>query len=408
MPPETSPRRIRAALLALAGATFVFVTSELQPVALLPEMSRGLGVAPGMVGILLTAYAGVAGAAAIPVTALTARMSRRRLVLVSVLMLVVSQAGAAVAPTYAALLVARLIAALAHGVFWSIVARVAASLLGPQRSGRATAVVFGGNSLALVLGTPLVTALGAAIGWRLTVAGLGAVAALVAGALAVTLPEIPAQPSPSRTVAEALRNRSVLAVCGVTVLIVIGHFTAFTYFVPLAQRHTGLSGGALSIVFLLYGAAGVIGLTLVGAVTDRHPGAAMLACGGAMTLAMLGLSALPDSLPVPAIVAILLWGAAFTALPVCLQAAVLRVAPRVPDTASSVYVVAFQIGIGTGSLLGAVLVDGGSLGVLTPLALITSAAATGLVAVSRSAFPRAGRAPAAAGGRSATPQPGAR
>lgn len=387
--------RTRGQLLALAGATFVFVTSELQPVALLPQIAHGLGVSVGAVGFLVTAYAGVAGAFAIPVTALTARTSRRRLVLTAVILLVVSQAAAALAPSYGALLAARLVAALAHGVFWSIVARVAASLLDPERAGRATAVVFGGNSVALVLGTPLVTALGAAIGWRLTMGAVGAVAAAVAVALLALLPEIPAQAAGERTVGAALRNRGVLAVCLITVVIVVGQFAAFTYFVPIVHLHTGLSGGAVSAIFLAYGAAGVLGLGLVGAVTDRHPRRAIVGCGVLLTAAMAILSAVSGGATVVAVVAVVLWGAAFTAVPVCLQAAVLRVASQVPDTASALYVVAFQIGIGGGSLLGALLVDGRHLGVLTPLALVTSAVATGVTLTAGSAFPRARRRRAA-------------
>ena len=44
-------------------------------------------------------------------------------------------------------------------------------------------------------------------------------------------------------------------------------------------------------------------------------------------------------------VAVLAWGAGFTAVPVCLQAAVMRVAADAQDAASAVYVVAFQIAV---------------------------------------------------------------
>lgn len=379
---------MRGQLAALAGATFVFVTSELQPVALLPQMAHGLGVREGTVGILLTVYAAVAGASAIPLTAATARMSRRRLVIGCVALLVVSQAGAALAPTYGVLLGARLVAALAHGVFWSVIARVAASLLDPERSGQATAVVFAGNSLALVLGTPLVTALGVALGWREAIALLGGAAAVVVLALLALVPDIPAQPTRQRTVRAAAANPGVLAVCAVTLVIVIGQFAAFTYFVPIVRLHTGLTGGAVSAIFLAYGAAGVAGLALVGAGADRALRAAMLSCGLLMTAAMALLSALGGGATPETVLAVVVWGAAFTAVPVCLQAAILRVAPDVPDTASSLYVVAFQIGIGSGSLLGGLLVNGHALGALTPVALGTSALATAVAAAASRAFPR--------------------
>ena len=67
-------------------------------------------------------------------------------------MLVVSQTAFALAPSYGVVLVARLVGALAHGVFWSVIAQVAANLVSRDRMGRATAAVFAGNSVALVAG----------------------------------------------------------------------------------------------------------------------------------------------------------------------------------------------------------------------------------------------------------------
>ena len=46
---------------------------------------------------------------------------------------------------------------------------------------------------------------------------------------------------------------------------------------------------------------------------------------------------------VPTVLVAFVWGAAFTAIPACLQAGVLRVAPEARDAASAVYVVAFQV-----------------------------------------------------------------
>lgn len=59
----------RAGLITLAGATFVYVAAETLPIGLVPQLSAGLHVRPGTVGLLVTAYAAVAGLTAIPLTA---------------------------------------------------------------------------------------------------------------------------------------------------------------------------------------------------------------------------------------------------------------------------------------------------------------------------------------------------
>ncbi len=187
----------------------------------------------------------------------------------------------------------------------------------------------------------------------------------------------------------ALRSGPLAVLCAVTTLLVIGHFTAYTYIAALVRRDAGLAGLALSAVLFAYGVAGIGGIALTGWVTDRRPRLAAAACALGLTAALFALAALAPGSPVATVAAVILWGAAFTALPVCLQAGVLRIAPRFADTASALYVMAFQIGIGGGSLAGAVLVDSGLLGDLPAIGGVLAAAGTLLLLAARRAFPPA-------------------
>ena len=183
-----------------------------------------------------------------------------------------------------------------------------------------------------------------------------------------------------------IRNPRVALLCGITATLVIGHFATYTYIAPLVRRDGGLSGFALSVLLLGYGAAGLIANFLVGRQVDRRPGPVLtlllLVLGGSVALLAPVLGAGPT------IVAALLWGAAFTAIPVCLAAATLRVAPRSRDAVSAVYVVAFQIGIGGGSFIGERMVSGGQLGTLPVLTAVLAVVACGLVLLAREVFPR--------------------
>lgn len=401
-PPLVTSRR---ALVTLAGAAFVYVTAETLPIGLVPQLSAGLHVRPGTVGLLVTVYAAMAGLSAIPLTAALEHRSRRQVVVGCVVLLALSQFLIAVAPDYAVVMAARVACALAHGVFWSMLPSVAARLVAPGRAGRATAMVFSGNSLALVFGVPVGTALGHVAGWRAAMATLGVAAVLVAVALRRVLPALapgpgtaPGSGAPAgadahglraraAAVPAALRSAPLLAVCVITVLVVTGHFTAYTYITALVRSDAGFTGLALSAVLFAYGAAGIGGIWLAGRITDQRPRRATAACALGVAVALTGLSTVARGSAAVTVAAVIVWGAAFTALPVCLQAAVLRVAPRSADTASALYVVAFQIGIGGGALAGSLLVD---TGVLAGLCVIGAAlAASGLLIVltARRAFP---------------------
>jgi predicted MFS family arabinose efflux permease len=405
-------KRSGLGLVALATAAFVYVTAETLPIGLLPQLAAGLNVREGAVGLLVTVYAGVAGLTAVPLTALTTQRPRRQVVVGAVALLALSQFTIAVAPNYDVVMVARVVCAFAHGVFWSVLAPVAARLVAPERVGRATAVVFTGNSLALVLGTPLATALGDLVGWRAAAAVVGAAAAMSVVALRTALPPLTSDARAGNmrarmaAIPAALRSQSLFAVCAVTVLVVIGHFAAYTYIAPLVRRDAGLTGLALSVVLLAYGIAGVGGICLAGWATDRRPRLAAAACATTVATALALLSTIGYGSPAFTVAAIVLWGAAFIAIPVCLQSAVLRVAPQSADTASALYVVAFQIGIGGGALAGSILVNAGHLAELPIAGAALAAAGTLVLLVARQAFPSAAnQAPEPGRSGSANAQP---
>jgi predicted MFS family arabinose efflux permease len=379
----------------------VYVTAETLPVGLLSPLSAGLHVRPAAVGLLVTIYAAVAGLMAVPVTVLTGRLDRRRVVVGSVALLALSQLVMAVAPDYPVVLAARVPCAFAHGVFWSVLAPVAGRLAAPGRAGRATAIVFTGNSLALVLGTPLATAIGQVLGWRAATAVVGLAAVVSVAALRATLPSLPADTPGGAlraritAIPAALRGGPLAAVCVVTVLAVTGHFIPYTYIAVLVRRDAGLTGLALSVVLLAYGVAGIAGIGLTGWLTDRRPRLAAAGCAITLTAALAVMASAAHGSAVLTVAAVAAWGAAFTALPVVLQSAVLRVAPRSPDTASALYVVMFQVGIGGGALAGSVLVDSGLPGQLPVTGTVLAAAGTAVLLAARRAFP--GRRPGGAG-----------
>lgn len=390
---RTDARMRVAPLAALGFGSFAYVTAETLPVGLLPEIATGLSVDEASVGLLLTIYAAVAGLTAIPFTALTLGWDRRKLLAGCVAAFAVSQLLAAVAPTFAVLAAARLIAALAHGVFWSAIAPAAARLAPPGQAARATSLVFVGNSIALVAGVPLGTALGQVAGWRTSFAVLGVAGIAATVAVLRLMPALPATAARAvrpaarmRASLAVVRERPVAAVCVVTLVVVIGHFAAYTYIAPLSERSGGLAGLSLSALLLGFGAAGIVGNLVAGRLADRRPAAALLGGALLLTVALAALATAPGT--IGTVMAVLAWGLAFSVVPVSLQSAILRVAPHASDAASAVYVVAFQIGIGGGAFVGERLVAGGDLGSLPLVAAVTALVAGAVVFVSRQAFPR--------------------
>jgi predicted MFS family arabinose efflux permease len=119
-----------------------------------------------------------------------------------------------------------------------------------------------------------------------------------------------------------------------------------------------------------YGVAGLIAMAAMARPLDHWPKASVVACLAALAAALAALTTLAfDSAAgtltvLVGVAAMVLWGAASTALPPMLQASAMRTSPEDPDGASGRYVAAFQVGIMAGSLVGGVLFDNAGLAVM--------------------------------------------
>ena len=348
------------ALLGLfAAATFAAISTEMLPIGLLRLMSDDLGVSDSRTGLLVSAYALVVAVASIPLTAVVARWPLRSVLVVLLVGYAVSNLALAATDEWWVALACRLLAGLAHAGFFSVVVGAAVGLVPADRTGRAVAAVSAGNALALVGGVPLGTALGTAVGWRwafVVAAGLLLVLA------ALTLLLLPPDPAPAMTsrmpVLHAVRGRPLQRVALVVMVLMLGHFTLWTYVSPLLLD-AGVSQAGVGLVLLGYGGAGVIGLLVAGAVVDRRPDGATAVATAATALALgaIGLAGVvgPGGAPVVTVVAVVGWGTAFGALPTLLQTAALRASPGSQDAAPAVVNATFNVGIAGGALLGAQL-----------------------------------------------------
>ncbi|MDX2822798.1 MFS transporter, partial [Streptomyces ipomoeae] len=372
VPLPASTRRGWLAVLAVAFGVFTVTATETMPIGLLPEMAAGLGVSEGTVGLTVTLYGLFAGVLAPVLTAATRRLDRGRLLLVILTVFVVGNVLTATAVNYAWLMFVRLLIGFIHGVLWAIVASIAVRLVPPDRSVRATAIAFSGISLATVVGVPVGTIVGQWLDWRAAFWALAACSAVALIATAVLMPAMPPQGGVHLSeLPRLLRMGNLRTALGVTAIVVIGHYAAFTYITPFLLRNVGVPSGMVGVLLLCVGAAGVAGNFLAGAVIGRGPAlrtvilGLIAGTGGSMALLLAVGTWKPG-----AIVFLLSWGLAYSALPVALQTLVFRSVPQAREAATSLYVLSFNVSISLGALFGSLALDrsGPSLVMITGIA----------------------------------------
>ena len=367
--PQTETKFPWVGLLTLSALIFTSVTSEFLPTGLLPEIAADLKVTESQVGLLITVFAGTVVLSAAPLAALTRKRSRKSLIIVVLLVFVVSNLLAALAPSYAFLVVARVLGGLAHGLFWAVVGAYSAHLVPKHQLARAVAITGGGGTAAFVLGVPLGTALGHVLGWRL------AFIVIAVAVLALTLVTAKLLPPVSHGEVLAtgeiplpmLKDRSVPPVILLGVIIIVvafGQNLFYTYIAPFLIGPVGIEPGAVAGVLFLYGGAGAIGLVLAGTLGDRFPKASLVGAVSAVGASVLAVGLLSNTLWL-VLVAIGVWGVAFGALPSMLQARMMHTASvRVRDAAAAYFTTSFNLAIGVGALAGGMLLDGFGIGVL--------------------------------------------
>lgn len=265
----TSPALPRA-LWALMVGNFVIGTGVMVVPGTLNDISQSLGVSIPQAGQLITAAAILMGLGAPLFATLVAGWDRRRLLAWSLVWYGLLHAACALAPNYAALLPLRVLAVVAPAVFTPQAAASVGLLVADHQRGRAITFVFLGWSVASVMGMPLAAWIGGELGWRWAFA-LVAVMSLAVGAWVWR--EMPDGIRPAALSREAwgrtLGSAPLMMAVGVTLLSAFGQFTLFSYFAPYFAQTLGLGGAGLSLLFLWFGAFGLLGNVAVTRQIDR-------------------------------------------------------------------------------------------------------------------------------------------
>lgn len=370
-------------LVTLAGAIFVTVTSEFLPTGLLPQMAEGLSVPQSQVGLLITVFAGTVVVSAAALTNLTRRFPRKPLILIVLVAFALTNFLGAIAPSYEFMVATRVLGGLAHGLFWAVVGAYPGHLVPQRQLARAVAITAAGGSAAFVLGVPAGTAIGHALGWRLAFVAMGVVVLVFTVLVAKFVPPVEhRQPVKTGEIPLPLRRDptlpGVILVGIITLTIMVGHNLFYTYIVPYFTDVNGFPEGAVSTLLLVYGIAGAGGLVLVGVVGGRLPRLGLFAGVLFVAVSAIVIGMLPTHQWL-VIIALVVWGAALGGIPALLQTRALHTAsPQLRDLSSAIVTTSFNIGIGGGAFVGALLLEGPG---LRALPFVDAAVMAGVLAL---------------------------
>ena len=356
--PTTRSDRIRyGGLIALMVMGFLLVTAEFLPNGVLTEMADGLGVTPGQAGQTVTVTALVGLFVAPTVGLVFPRLDRRSLLVWMALAAAVSNLVVAIAPNLVVVLLARFLLGAAISAYWTMSITVAARLAGPEHLGRGVMFTSAGVSLATVAGVPLGVMLSEVVDWRAGFAIAGVLMVVLAAALRWALPTVPAERASSlRLLVDTVRRPGIgLGMVG-HVLVVLGHFLAYTYVRLALERIPDVDASTIVVLLALFGVGGLLGNLSIGRVIDRS--FAFFAVFAPLVISAAVLSMVLFSGSIIGIGAVvLLWGFFFSSWLIVVNTWVGHRMPDRLEAGGSLVVVGFQGAITLAAGVGGILVD---------------------------------------------------
>ena len=345
------------AILTLMLATFSVVTTEMIPIGLLTPIVEDFSVSLATTGFLMTLPAITAAISSPLIVLFTRSVDRKTLLLIGALLLTLCNLVAALTPYYWLLLISRLFVGVCIGIIWALAGGLVPRLVAAPAVALATSLVFGGVAAASVLGVPFGVLMGEWLGWRAAFASMSFISLLLFLSLLMQLPALPAMVSPTfKTFITEIKRPIIMNGLLITLLIVSGHFMAFTYIRALLSNNDLISVDLLGGLLLIYGLAGIVGNFLFGLTANKHLNFAVVMIASGLILSLGAYIFFPLSVWM-ALSIMVLWGIAYGGVSVTVMTWMMRYSAHNIEATSSLYIAFFNSGIALGSALGGIFVS---------------------------------------------------
>ena len=345
-------------VIGLTFSAFIFNTSEFIPIGLLSDIAADFSITESHAGLMITVYAWVVALASLPLMLVFAKTESKKLMLSITALFVVSHVLSGLASDFYMLMLSRMGVACAHAIFWSIVTPLAVKTAPEGKQSTALSFIVSGSSIAMIVGLPLGRTIGLYAGWRATFLIIGAVALMILCILALVLKKTPGESNFSiRKLPALFKTPALLGIYLITVIAITGHFTGYSYIEPFMGQVAGMGSTLITLVLTLFGIVGIFGSVIFSKFYDRHPGFFIKYAVSGICISLLLLQAASFSIWSEFLLCVF-WGLAINSYNLVFQSEIIRNAPQGTAVAMSIYSGIYNVGIGTGALVGGAVCDG--------------------------------------------------
>jgi multidrug resistance protein len=270
------PRRELWLLLTLAGIQFTHILDFMIMMPLGPQLTRLFGISDAQFGLLVSAYTLSAGVSGLLAATYIDRFGRKRLLMVLYVLFGLATLACGVAPTYGALMVARILAGMFGGVLSAVGQTIIADVIPYERRGRAMGIVMTSFSVSTVAGVPLGLVVAERWGWNMPFIAIALLCGVLTMVAARVLPAMTAhvhgasQHTVMGGIAQVLADANHRRAFLFSALLMSTGFTVIPYITIYLQANVGVQSGQIPWVYLCGGVVTLFTARLFGRMTDRH------------------------------------------------------------------------------------------------------------------------------------------
>ncbi|WP_223608070.1 MFS transporter [Chryseobacterium sp. OSA05B] len=259
---------MKTSIYVLALGAFGIITTEFGIVGILPTISRQFGVSIDTAGWLLSAFAITVAVSSPFITSFTTKINRKFLLCLVMSIFVLSNLISAFSTNFTMLMIARILPAILHPLFWNISIAIAFK----EKGAKGVSTVMLGLSLATVLGIPLTTyAVDLFHHWQASFFLSSAISLIAFIGLLLFIPSIPADnPKSTQNQLAVLKSPLLWLNLISSIATLAAMFASYTYLTAFLEQITKMDGAQISMMLLLFGGMGTLGNWLMGIALNRN------------------------------------------------------------------------------------------------------------------------------------------
>ncbi|PZT54926.1 MFS transporter [Paenibacillus silvae] len=350
----------------LAIVSFLVGTSEYALSGILDKVAASLDVSLAAAGQLITIFSLIYALCTPILMAVTASMDRRKLIIISMGIFVVSNILAFVLPGYGLFVVARILMAIGAGVVVVTALNIAAKIAPAGKQASSIATVVMGFTASLIVGVPLGRITADTLGWKSVFGAIALLGIIAMVILSFAIPRMKGDvPVPLRQQLSLLKKPKVALGLAITFFWLGGYSITYTYLSPYLLKVSEINEQYLSGALLVFGIASMIGSKLGGLSADRWGVNRTLFGGFTLHIMMLILLSVVTHTLAGVMIVLLLWSFSAWSSGPTQQYHLTTIEPEASGVMLSLNQSMMQLAMAAGAGMGGIAVESFSLSFIT-------------------------------------------